>query len=84
MLPPLVITVIRFTYMTNKRLDSFFKPPGTEEVTLVVLQDYPSNGVSEPTYRVGEKLRLLAQYDLFFFIFFIRRLEKQTLSSPIR
>lgn len=45
----------------------FFQPPGTEDVMLVVLQDYPSNGVSEPTYRLGEKLRLIAQYDFFFF-----------------
>lgn len=38
-------------------------PEDTEEDVLVVLQDYPSIGVSEPTYRLGEKLRLIAQDD---------------------
>ena len=30
---------------------------------VVVLQDYPSSEISEPIYRIGEKLRLIAQYD---------------------
>lgn len=47
----------------------FFQPPDTEEDVLVVLQDYPSTGVSGPTYRLGEKLRLIAQYVFFFYIF---------------
>lgn len=31
------------------------------EGDLVVLQDYPSAEVSEPIYRIGEKLKLVAQ-----------------------
>lgn len=55
---------------------SFFQPPGTEEEdVLVVLQDYPSSGVSEPTYRLGEKLRLIAQCVCFFS--FIHRIKKK-------
>lgn len=38
---------------------------GSEDVMVVVLQDYPSPQISEPIYRMGEKLRVLAQYDLF-------------------
>lgn len=30
---------------------------------VVVLQDYPSAEISEPIYRMGEKLRLVAQYE---------------------
>ncbi|CAB1350783.1 unnamed protein product, partial [Coregonus sp. 'balchen'] len=32
-----------------------------EEVTLVVLHDYPSPDISEPIFRMGEKLRVLSQ-----------------------
>ncbi|XP_035476049.1 src like adaptor 1a [Scophthalmus maximus] len=33
----------------------------SEDVMVVVLQDYPSPQISEPIYRMGEKLRVLAQ-----------------------
>lgn len=33
---------------------------------VVVLQDYPSPEISEPIYRMGEKLRVVAQYDYVF------------------
>ncbi|KAF3833798.1 hypothetical protein F7725_025002 [Dissostichus mawsoni] len=39
--------------------DSSLKGP--EEDMVVVLQDYPSPDISEPIYRMGEKLRLTAQ-----------------------
>jgi len=35
---------------------------GPEDDMVVVLQDYPSPDISEPIYRMGEKLRLIAQY----------------------
>lgn len=31
------------------------------EGDIVVLQDYPSAEISEPIYRIGEKLKLVAQ-----------------------
>lgn len=34
---------------------------GSEDDMVVVLQDYPSPEISEPIYRMGEKLRLIAQ-----------------------
>ncbi|TKS88490.1 Src-like-adapter Src-like-adapter protein 1 [Collichthys lucidus] len=34
---------------------------GLEDDMVVVLQDYPSAEISEPIYRMGEKLRLIAQ-----------------------
>nr|XP_046274182.1 src like adaptor 1a isoform X2 [Scatophagus argus] len=34
---------------------------GTEDEILVVLEDYPSAEISEPIYRMGEKLRVIAQ-----------------------
>ncbi|KAM6903479.1 src like adaptor 1a isoform 1-T2 [Lycodopsis pacificus] len=34
---------------------------GSEDDMVVVLQDYPSPEISEPIYRMGEKLRVLAQ-----------------------
>ncbi|KAL3043950.1 hypothetical protein OYC64_003738 [Pagothenia borchgrevinki] len=39
--------------------DSSLKGP--EDDMVVVLQDYPSPDISEPIYRMGEKLRLIAQ-----------------------
>ncbi|CAB1454041.1 unnamed protein product [Pleuronectes platessa] len=33
----------------------------SEDNTVVVLQDYPSPDISEPIYRMGEKLQVLAQ-----------------------
>lgn len=33
-----------------------------EDILAVVLQDYPSPQISEPTYRIGEKLRVLERY----------------------
>lgn len=36
---------------------------GAEDDIVVVLQDYPAPEISEPIYRMGEKLRVLAQYD---------------------
>lgn len=35
----------------------------SEDDTVVVLQDYPAPEISEPIYRMGEKLKVLAQYD---------------------
>ncbi|XP_008330213.1 src like adaptor 1a [Cynoglossus semilaevis] len=40
---------------SHKRLD--------EDILAVVLQDYPSPQISEPTYRIGEKLRVLERGD---------------------
>lgn len=42
---------------------------GLEDDVVVVLQDYPSAEISKPIYRIGEKLRVVAQYELFFFFF---------------
>lgn len=39
----------------------WYQGTGSAEDTLVVLQDYPSAEISEPIYRMGEKLRLVAQ-----------------------
>ncbi|KAM9339987.1 src like adaptor 1a isoform 1-T2 [Symphorus nematophorus] len=36
-------------------------PKGLEDNIVVVLQDYPSPEISEPIYRMGEKLRVVAQ-----------------------
>lgn len=36
-------------------------PKGQEDDMVVVLQDYPSPEISEPIYRMGEKLRVIAQ-----------------------
>lgn len=36
---------------------------GSEDTVAVVLKDYPSPEVSEPLYRMGEKLTVIAQYD---------------------
>lgn len=36
-------------------------PPPAPEGDLVVLQDYPSAAISEPIYRTGQKLKLVAQ-----------------------
>lgn len=34
---------------------------GSEDEIVVVLQDYPSAEISEPIYRMGEKLKVIAQ-----------------------
>lgn len=34
---------------------------GTEDEVVVVLQDYPAPEISEPIYRLGEKLKVVAQ-----------------------
>lgn len=34
---------------------------GTEDELVVVVQDYPSPEISEPIYRMGEKLKVVAQ-----------------------
>lgn len=62
--------LVLFTSNTEKTefVLFFSQPLGSEEVVLIVLQDYPFNGVSEPTYRLGEKLRLLSQYVFFLII----------------
>ncbi|XP_074543095.1 src like adaptor 1a [Halichoeres trimaculatus] len=36
-------------------------PKGLDEEMMVVLQDYPSPEISEPIYRMGEKLKVVAQ-----------------------
>ncbi|XP_070840854.1 src like adaptor 1a [Chaetodon trifascialis] len=36
-------------------------PKGSEDDVVVVLQDYPSAEISKPIYRIGEKLRVIAQ-----------------------
>lgn len=36
-------------------------PKGSEDDMVVVLQDYPSAEISKPIYRMGEKLRVVAQ-----------------------
>ncbi|KAM6959177.1 src like adaptor 1a [Aplochiton taeniatus] len=46
----LLTTVANWTFYT-----------GSEDVTLVVLQDYPSRDISEPIFRMGEKLKVISQ-----------------------
>eukprot|EP00064_Thunnus_orientalis_P014063 superscaffoldBa00002393_g14104 len=45
--------------VNGENLDS--APKGSEEDMVVVLQDYPAPEISEPIYRMGEKLRVIAQ-----------------------
>ncbi|KAM9838940.1 src like adaptor 1a isoform 2-T2 [Aulostomus maculatus] len=43
----------------SKKLDS--SPNGSEDDVVIVLQDYPSAEISEPIFRMGEKLCVIAQ-----------------------
>ncbi|KAI3358518.1 hypothetical protein L3Q82_014943, partial [Scortum barcoo] len=45
--------------VNRDNLDSSLK--GSEDDMVVVLQDYPSPDISEPIYRMGEKLEVIAQ-----------------------
>ncbi|XP_033492230.1 src like adaptor 1a [Epinephelus lanceolatus] len=55
-----VMRGVSATHKVNKdNHDSSLK--GSEDDMVVVLQDYPSPEISEPIYRMGEKLRLIAQ-----------------------
>ncbi|KAM9384154.1 src like adaptor 1a [Pholidichthys leucotaenia] len=45
--------------VNNENADDSIK--GFEDDVVVVLQDYPAPNISEPIYRMGEKLRVIAQ-----------------------
>ncbi|XP_062266498.1 src like adaptor 1a [Platichthys flesus] len=48
--------------IAGDKLDNFdSSQKSSEDNTVVVLQDYPSSDISEPIYRMGEKLQVLAQ-----------------------
>lgn len=47
---------------------------------VVVLQDYPSAEISKPIYKMGEKLRLIAQYDDVFCNLALKNSYKETIS----
>lgn len=42
---------------------------GSDEDIVVVLEDYPSAEISEPIYRKGEMLQVIAQYDAVCLVF---------------